>query len=146
MLYWTAGESEQKMVMWRDWVMWRRAESKLLWGSSELWGRQGWSLSMRCVNGSASEQHIWHYQLVYLEVWGDKERDFKDFLLSFTWEMECERKILNRTSLCFTSRMVYTWSDQNLISDLSALSKHPCGYSVQVALYLTGLGQWVGEQ
>ena len=56
----------------------------------------------------------------YLGVFGGKEEGIGVFLLCFTWESECERKILNRGSFCFASWMFYTWSDENLISDLSS--------------------------
>lgn len=41
------------------------------------------------------------------------------FQSCFTPGVECERKILNRTGFCFVLWMLYTWSDQNLISDPS---------------------------
>lgn len=149
MLYWTVGENEQKMVVWRDWVMWRRAESKLLWGlpaSSEVWGRQDghylwgvWMVQPLNSTFGTTNWFIWRFggtRKGILEVFF--------FVLLEKWSVK-ERSSIGLVS-AWHHWMVYTWSDQNLISDLSALSKHPCGYSVQVALYLTGLGQWLGEQ
>lgn len=50
--------------------------------------------------------------------------EFVCFVLLEEWS--AEKMILNRTSFCFASQMFYTWSDQNLISDLS-LGKHCLG-------------------
>lgn len=78
----------------------------------------------------------------YLEFWGDKEGSFGVCMLCFTWGMECEKMILSRTSFCFASQMFYTWSDQNLISDLS-LGKHCLGQT-SLCVYCSGssLPRW----